>query len=122
MDAFPHFLQENFQPILLLSGIGAVFMAAIGMKKLKRRNLSFSGKHFDEDVDCHENGNFDFLMGLDVDVNDLRVKEELTNWGLVPLKKPSWRLLVLMRSNTFLAAYWSWLKVICEKSVEKSLR
>lgn len=38
------------------------------------------GKHWDEDVD-HENGNFDYLMGADVDTDDERVYEQLVKWG-----------------------------------------
>lgn len=39
-----------------------------------------SGKHWDEDVD-HENGNFDYLMGADVDLNNERVYQQLVKWG-----------------------------------------
>ena len=38
------------------------------------------GKHWDEDVD-HENGNFDYLMGADVDLHDERVYGQLVKWG-----------------------------------------
>lgn len=38
------------------------------------------GKHWDEDVD-HENGNFDYLMGADVDLNNERVYNQLVKWG-----------------------------------------
>lgn len=41
----------------------------------------FANKHWDSDVDHSDNGNYDYLMGSDVDVNDLRVKQELINWG-----------------------------------------
>ena len=40
----------------------------------------FYGKHWDESVD-KENGNFDYLMGCDVDLNNVDVVEELINWG-----------------------------------------
>lgn len=40
----------------------------------------FYGKHWDECVD-KENGNFDYLMGCDVDLNNVDVVEELINWG-----------------------------------------
>ena len=40
----------------------------------------FYGKHWDESVD-KEKGNFDYLMGCDVDLNNVDVVEELTNWG-----------------------------------------
>ena len=38
------------------------------------------GKHWDDDVD-HENGNFDYLMGADVDLHNPRVYEQLVKWG-----------------------------------------
>ncbi len=38
------------------------------------------GKKWDEDVD-HENGNFDYLMGADVDLHDERVYAQLVKWG-----------------------------------------
>ncbi|WP_455137542.1 alpha-amylase [Thermophilibacter sp.] len=41
----------------------------------------FEGKHWDDAVDRAENGNYDYLMGADVDVNDPRVYEELVRWG-----------------------------------------
>ncbi|MBE6844850.1 MAG: alpha-amylase [Ruminococcus sp.] len=40
----------------------------------------FCGKQWAQDVD-HEMGNFDFLMGADVDVNNPDVYAELINWG-----------------------------------------
>lgn len=40
----------------------------------------FYGKHWDELVD-KENGNFDYLMGCDVDLNNVDVVQELTSWG-----------------------------------------
>ena len=40
----------------------------------------FYGKHWDVSVD-KENGNFDYLMGCDVDLNNVDVVEELINWG-----------------------------------------
>lgn len=40
----------------------------------------FEGKQFDADVD-HENGNFDYLMGCDLDVDNQDVKNELFAWG-----------------------------------------
>lgn len=38
------------------------------------------GMHWDEDVD-HENGNFDYLMGADVDLWNPKVYEQLVRWG-----------------------------------------
>lgn len=41
----------------------------------------FYGKKWDKDVD-DEKGNFDYLMGADIDLNNIDVIQELTNWGL----------------------------------------
>ena len=40
----------------------------------------FYGKHWDEQVD-KEKGNFDYLMGADIDLNNHDVVVELQNWG-----------------------------------------
>lgn len=40
----------------------------------------FEGKKFDENVD-NEKGNFDFLMGCDLDINNSDVRKELYYWG-----------------------------------------
>lgn len=40
----------------------------------------FYGKHWDENVD-KEKGNFDYLMGADIDLNNYDVVVELQNWG-----------------------------------------
>lgn len=40
----------------------------------------FYGKHWDENVD-KEKGNFDYLMGADIDLNNHDVVVELQNWG-----------------------------------------
>ncbi len=40
----------------------------------------FYGKHFSLDVD-NEKGNFDYLMGADVDFNNLDTVDELNAWG-----------------------------------------
>lgn len=40
----------------------------------------FEGKKFDENVD-REKGNFDFLMGCDLDINNPDVQKELYYWG-----------------------------------------
>ena len=40
----------------------------------------FSGKHWDKSVD-EENGNYDYLMGADIDFNNSEVVEELNKWG-----------------------------------------
>lgn len=41
----------------------------------------FYGKHWDEKVD-KENGNFDYLMGADIDLNNFDVINELKKWGI----------------------------------------
>lgn len=40
----------------------------------------FLGKDWDEDVD-NEDGNYDYLMGCDVDIDNPKVSEELYKWG-----------------------------------------
>ena len=40
----------------------------------------FYGKHWDEEVD-KENGNYDYLMGADIDLNNFDVVRELKKWG-----------------------------------------
>jgi alpha-amylase len=40
----------------------------------------FEGKNFDQDVD-QEKGNFDYLMGCDLNTNNPEVKKELFYWG-----------------------------------------
>lgn len=47
-----------------------------------RRNgiFRFCGKHWDQNVD-KENGNYDYLMGADIDFNNPEVVEELIKWG-----------------------------------------
>ena len=42
--------------------------------------FKFYGKNWDSQVDP-ENGNFDYLMGADVDLNNVDVVEELQRWG-----------------------------------------
>ena len=39
----------------------------------------FYGKHWDSEVD-NENGNFDYLMGVDIDLNNVDVVKELIKW------------------------------------------
>ncbi len=46
----------------------------------KNAIFRFSGKHWDQNVD-QENGNYDYLMGADVDFNNHEVVEELNKWG-----------------------------------------
>ncbi len=40
----------------------------------------FYGKHWDENVD-KEKGNYDYLMGADIDLNNVDVVNELKSWG-----------------------------------------
>ena len=49
-------------------------------KSKKSAVYRFGGKHWDENVD-KENGNYDYLMGTDIDFNNIEVKEELEKWG-----------------------------------------
>ena len=50
--------------------------------EIEQRNgiFKFYGKNWDLDVD-KENGNFDYLMGCDVDMNNVDVVTELINWA-----------------------------------------
>lgn len=49
-------------------------------EKGKKAIYKFYGKHWDENVD-KENGNYDYLMGADIDLNNFDVINELKNWG-----------------------------------------
>ena len=46
----------------------------------KNAIFRFSGKKWDNNVD-KENGNYDYLMGADIDFNNEEVVEELKKWG-----------------------------------------
>lgn len=46
----------------------------------KKAIYKFYGKHWDENVD-KENGNYDYLMGADIDLNNFDVINELREWG-----------------------------------------
>ncbi|MGI6107134.1 MAG: alpha-amylase [Lachnospiraceae bacterium] len=46
----------------------------------KKSIYLFSGKGWDPEVD-NENGNYDYLMGCDVDFDSPKVREELLRWG-----------------------------------------
>lgn len=41
----------------------------------------FDGKHWDQSVDHNDNGNYDYLMGCDVDVSYQPVYDQLVKWG-----------------------------------------
>lgn len=50
-------------------------------ERSKRHGIfHFYGKNWDKQVDT-ENGNFDYLMGQDIDLNNVDVAEELKSWG-----------------------------------------
>ena len=49
-------------------------------KEKKHGIFKFYGKHWDNDVD-KENGNYDYLMGCDIDFNNVDVSDELVKWG-----------------------------------------
>ena len=55
-------------------------------KRKKNGIFLFYGKSWDKNVDL-ENGNFDYLMGADVDYNVVEVFEELVNWGVWYINK-----------------------------------
>lgn len=54
----------------------------------KKAIYLFEGKKFDTDVD-KEKGNFDYLMGCDLDVNNVDVQKELYYWGKWYVEKTS---------------------------------
>ena len=49
-------------------------------KQKKNSIYLFEGKEWDKDVDS-ENGNYDYLMGADIDFSEPEVIAELTKWG-----------------------------------------
>lgn len=49
-------------------------------KQKKNSIYLFEGKEWDKDVDS-ENGNYDYLMGADIDFSEPAVIAELTKWG-----------------------------------------
>lgn len=50
------------------------------LKENKHGVFRFYGKHFSNEVD-KERGNYDYLMGCDVDFNNLDVVNDLNSWG-----------------------------------------
>ncbi len=50
-------------------------------KTLKKSLYKFAGKEWDEGVDDTANGNYDYLMGADIDFNNQEVYDELVKWG-----------------------------------------
>ena len=74
------------------------------------------GKSWAQDVDA-ENGNFDYLMGNDVDVSDPRVAGELTKWGEWYLKTSGLRGFRLDAVKHISAAFLkNWLAALREKT------
>ncbi len=47
---------------------------------LKKAIFKFTGKEWDQDVD-EENENYDYLMGADIDFDNMEVIDELYRWG-----------------------------------------
>lgn len=48
---------------------------------LKKALFKFAGKEWNEGVDASINGNYDYLMGADIDFNNREVYDELLAWG-----------------------------------------
>ena len=78
-----------------------------------RRSLwLLEGKRWAEDVDG-EHGNYDYLMGADVDVSEPRVRRELNRWGrwyLVHTRVDGFRLDAVKHISA--AFYRDWLKAL----------
>lgn len=82
----------------------------------KNAIFKFYGKHWDNDVD-HENGNYDYLMGADVDLNNVDVVRELTNWGIWYLNEcnlDGFRIDAVKHIRS--SFYKDWLKDLSESS------
>ena len=78
-------------------------------KKTKRHaRFLFESKDWDKDVD-NENGNYDYLMGADIDFSNRRVLEELFHWGHWYLDKThldGFRLDAIKHINAQFYKYW----------------
>lgn len=85
-------------------------------KTKQQRIFRFTGKQWDSLVD-HENANYDYLMGADIDFDNPQVQKELSKWGnwfLQTTKIDGFRLDALKHIQfTF---YQNWLKELREKS------
>lgn len=57
------------------------FKATDRQEKNNYQILLFEGKKWDQNV-SQEQGNFDYIMGLDVDVLSSKVKKQLEEWGI----------------------------------------
>ncbi|MBQ8952356.1 MAG: alpha-amylase [Eubacterium sp.] len=53
---------------------------------VKKAVYKFAGKEWDDEVDDTDNGNYDYLMGADIDFGNKEVIDELTNWAVWYLK------------------------------------
>ena len=76
-------LPAGVTPIHLLSGIGGTsfaFGCNAAVKDDCGKIYRVKGKTFSGEVDF-EHGNFDYLMGADVDQYDAEVRQETLNWG-----------------------------------------
>lgn len=82
--------------------------------------FKFAGKDWDKEVDS-ELGNYDYLMGADLDFNNPEVTEELTRWGKWYTKQTGidgYRLDAVKHINKYF--YKDWLRAMKE-DVEKDL-
>lgn len=85
----------------------------------KKGIYRFYGKHWDNEVD-DENGNFDYLMGADVDLNNVDVVNELikwTKWYKETCKIDGFRLDAIKHMRTDF--YKMWLEEITEDTSEE---
>ena len=82
--------------------------------------FKFAGKDWDKEVDS-ELGNYDYLMGADLDFNNPEVTEELTRWGKWYTEQTGidgYRLDAVKHINKYF--YKDWLRAMKE-DVEKDL-
>lgn len=82
--------------------------------------FQFAGKDWDKQVD-DENGNYDYLMGADIDFNNTDVIEELTKWGKWYRKEADldgFRLDALKHINKYF--FKGWMEAL-EADAEKKL-
>lgn len=55
--------------------------------RLRQAIYKFAGKEWNLGVDTLENGNYDYLMGADIDFNNQEVFEELVKWAVWYVKE-----------------------------------
>ena len=85
-------------------------------KEKKHGIFKFYGKHWDNDVD-KENGNYDYLMGCDIDFNNVDVSDELVKWGkwyLETTKVDGFRLDAVKHIPAFF--YKDWIQKLREET------